>query len=234
MKLFTLLFVSTFYPLESIQVPGKTNKTQNKKQKITIRAHYQDFLIPLWFHEGPGEAAQRDPGPHGNFSSDSGPEPASGQSVKGSDFHGNFAFLYDLVLIDTVLCWGFPGSSAGKESACSIGDPGSIPGSGRFPQRRDRLPNPVFFGFPGSSDGRESACNVGDLGSIPRLGRSPGGRHGNPLQYSCLENLYGQRSLAGYSPCGCKESDMTEWLRTCFVEIPRNEQKPVSPCPPDA
>ena len=28
---------------------------------------------------------------------------------------------------------GFPGSSAGKESACNAGDPGSIPGSGRFP-----------------------------------------------------------------------------------------------------
>ena len=34
--------------------------------------------------------------------------------------------------------------------------------------------------------------NVGDLGSIPRLGRSPGGGHGNPLQYSCLENPHGQ------------------------------------------
>ena len=33
---------------------------------------------------------------------------------------------------------------------------------------------------------------------ILRLGRSPGGRHGNLLQYSCLENLHGQRSLAGY------------------------------------
>ena len=27
-----------------------------------------------------------------------------------------------------------------------------------------------------------------DLGSIPGLGRLPGGGHGNPLQYSCLEN----------------------------------------------
>ena len=53
------------------------------------------------------------------------------------------------------------------------------------------------MGFPGGSDGKESACNAGDLGSIPGLGRSPGG---NPLQYSCLENLHGQRSLAGYSP----------------------------------
>ena len=44
------------------------------------------------------------------------------------------------------------------------------------------------LGFPGSSDGRESACNVGDLSLIPGLGRCPGGGHGNPLQYSCLEN----------------------------------------------
>jgi len=33
-------------------------------------------------------------------------------------------------------------------------------------------------------------------------------------QYSCLENSHGQRSLAGYSPWGCKESDMMEWLST--------------------
>ena len=36
---------------------------------------------------------------------------------------------------------------------------------------------------------------------------SLGGGHGNPLQYSCLENPPGQRSLAGYSPWGCKELD---------------------------
>ena len=38
------------------------------------------------------------------------------------------------------------------------------------------------------SDGKESACNARDLGSIPGSGRSPGRGHGNPLQYSCLEN----------------------------------------------
>ena len=50
------------------------------------------------------------------------------------------------------------------------------------------LHTPVFLGFLGSSDGKESACNVGDLGSVAGLGRSPGEWHGNPLQYSCLEN----------------------------------------------
>ena len=82
------------------------------------------------------------------------------------------------------------------------------------PWRRDSLPSPIFLGFPDGSDGRKSTCNVGDLSSIPGLGRSPGGGHGNPLQYSCLENPHGQRSLAGYSPWGCKESDTTEQLST--------------------
>ena len=36
--------------------------------------------------------------------------------------------------------------------------------------------------------------------------------NGYLIQYSCLENPHGQRSLADYSPQGCKESDTTEWL----------------------
>ena len=72
------------------------------------------------------------------------------------------------------------------------------------------------YGFPDSSAGKESACNAGDLGSIPGLGRSPGGRHGNLLKYSCLENPQEQRSLVGYSPWGHKESDTTERLNTAY------------------
>ena len=68
------------------------------------------------------------------------------------------------------------------------------------------------MGLPGGSDGKESAFSVGDLGLIPGLGRSPGEGHGSPLQYSCLNNPHGQRSLVGYSPWGHKESDMTEQL----------------------
>ena len=55
-------------------------------------------------------------------------------------------------------------------------------------------------------------ASAGDMGLIPGLGRAPGGERGNPLQYSCLENPHGQRSLEGYSPRGLKESDMTERL----------------------
>jgi len=51
------------------------------------------------------------------------------------------------------------------------------------------------LGFLDGSDGKESAWNGGDLGLITGLGRSPGVGHSTPLQYSCLENPHGQRSL---------------------------------------
>ena len=52
----------------------------------------------------------------------------------------------------------------------------------------------------------ESTCNAGDAGdagSIPGSGRSPGGGHGNPLQYSCLEN---PMDRGAWSPWGLKET----------------------------
>ena len=49
-----------------------------------------------------------------------------------------------------------------------------------------------------------------DVGLILGLGTSLGGGHGNPLQYSLSGKVHGQRSLAGYSPWGHTESDMTE------------------------
>ena len=72
----------------------------------------------------------------------------------------------------------------------------------------------ILLGFPGGSDGEESTCSVGDPSSIPGLESSPGGGHGNPLQYSCLGNPKGQRSLVGYSWGDHKEPDMTERLST--------------------
>ena len=73
------------------------------------------------------------------------------------------------------------------------------------------------LGFPGGSEfpgGKEFSCNArapGDEGSIPGLGKFPGGGHGNPLQYSCLENLMdcnpdGLWSL-GLQRVGCDWSD---------------------------
>ena len=55
-----------------------------------------------------------------------------------------------------------------------------------------------------------SAGDLRDMGSILRLGGYLGGGHGHPLQYSCLENPHGQRSLASYSSLGHIQSDMTE------------------------
>ena len=101
-----------------------------------------------------------------------------------------FPLLFQLLY----LLKGFRGSSAGKESTCSIGEPSSIPGSGRSPWRRNRLPTPVFLGFPGGSDGKEVTCNVGDLGSVPGLGRSPGERKGYPLQYSRLRIPWAEKT----------------------------------------
>ena len=71
-----------------------------------------------------------------------------------------------------------------------------------------------IVGFHVSSAGKESACKAGDPSSIPGLGGYPGEGRGNSLQDSCLENPHGQRSLAGYSPWGRKESDVTEQLST--------------------
>ena len=47
----------------------------------------------------------------------------------------------------------------------------------------------------------------------------PRGGYGNPLQYSCLENPHGQRSLAGYSPRGHKELDVTERQSTVHIHL---------------
>ena len=60
-------------------------------------------------------------------------------------------------------------------------------------------------------------------GLIPGSGTSSGGGNGNPLQYTCLENPHGQRSLAGHSPLGHKELDTTElkhrWTRACVLRL---------------
>ena len=68
----------------------------------------------------------------------------------------------------------------------------------------------VCTDFPDGSNSKEYACNVGDVDLIPGSGRSLGEGSGNPLQYSCLENLMDGGSLVGYSSWGRKELDMTE------------------------
>ena len=73
-----------------------------------------------------------------------------------------------------------------------------------------------------------SAGDMTELSSIPGMGRSPGGGHGSPLQYSCLENPHGQRSLGGYHPWGHKELNTTEATyssHTITYVIPTKQNK---------
>ena len=87
--------------------------------------------------------------------------------------------------------------SSGKESVCSVGDLGSIPGLG----------------------------NAGDLGLIPGLGRSPGEGTGCPLQYSGLEKSMGSQT-AGHNEVTFTSHPMTPGLPAflLFVSffIPQN------------
>ena len=69
------------------------------------------------------------------------------------------------------------------------------------------------MGLPQWLTGKESACNAGatgDVGSIPGSGRSLGGGHGNPLQYSCLENPMDRGAWWAIVHKVTKESDTTE------------------------
>ena len=105
----------------------------------------------------------------------------------------------------------FPGSLVGKESACSAGDPSSIPGSGRSHGEG-------ILQYSWTSLVVQSLKNLPAMqepGFNPWFGK-PGGGNGNPHQYSCLENPHGQRSLAGCSPWGCKELDMTDQISILY------------------
>ena len=65
-----------------------------------------------------------------------------------------------------------------------------------------------MIGDPWWLNGKEYDSKAGDVSSVPGLERALGEENGNPLQYSCLENPI-DRSLAGYSPRGRKESNTT-------------------------
>ena len=63
--------------------------------------------------------------------------------------------------------------------------------------------------FPGGSGGKESICNVGD--QVQSLGlEDPWRREWLPTLVFLPGEFHGSRSLVGYSPWGCKESNMTE------------------------
>ena len=93
---------------------------------------------------------------------------------------------------------GFPGSSAGKESTCNAGDSSAIPELGRSPGEGIGYPLQYSWSSLVAQKLKIIYLQCGRPEFNPWLGRSPGG-HGNPLQYSCLENPWGQKSLGGYS-----------------------------------
>ena len=84
------------------------------------------------------------------------------------------------------LDWGFSHSSVGKESTCTAGDSGLIPGLGR--SAGEGIGYPLQYSWASLVAHKESACLWGDLGSIPEVGKIPWRRKSYPLQYSGLEN----------------------------------------------
>ena len=106
--------------------------------------------------------------------------------------------------------------SAGKESACNAGDPGSIPGSGNSP--REGIDYPLQYAW---------ACLVAQtVKNLPAMWETWAQSLGweDHLEESVATHSsilawripMDQRSLAGYSPRGCKEPDMNEWLSTQY------------------
>ena len=72
----------------------------------------------------------------------------------------------------------------------------------------------VTLGFPVSIMVKNQSVNAGEVGLIPGSGRSLGVGNGNLLQYSGLQKSHEQRTLEGYSPWDCKESDTTDHIHT--------------------
>jgi len=73
------------------------------------------------------------------------------------------------------------------------------------------------MGFPGNSVVKNPLANAGDAGSIPGSGRSPGGEHGNPLQYSYLENPMDRDTVWQATVHGATESDVTEHICSYII-----------------
>ena len=68
---------------------------------------------------------------------------------------------------------------------------------------------------------KESSCNTRDVGLIPESGRSPGGGHGNPPQYSCLENPM-DRGAWWATVLGVTESETTEATEHAHIFYKKN------------
>ena len=91
----------------------------------------------------------------------------------------------------------------------------------------------LHWGFPGGSEGKAPTCNAGDPGSIPGSGRSPRGGHGNPLQYSCLENPMDggawRATAHGVTKRRIRLSDLTSLLSSSSVRGPGESRLSAAP-----
>ena len=120
--------------------------------------------------------------------------------------------------------WDVPNGSDSKASTYNV-RPGFDPCIRKIPWRRKWQPTPVLLpgeshgwrnllthamGLPSGSDSKESACRRPRFN--PWIRRSPWRREWLPTPVFFLGAFHGQRSLGGYSPWGCKESDTTEQL----------------------
>jgi len=106
---------------------------------------------------------------------------------------------------------GFSGSSAGKESACNAGDPGSIPESGR--STGEGIGYPLQYSW--ASLVAQMIKNLPAMWEtwVQSLGWEGPLEEGMATTPVFLPGDFcGQRNLVGYSPCSLKELDMTEWL----------------------
>ena len=88
----------------------------------------------------------------------------------------------------------------------------------------------LLGGIFGDSAGKESTCNAGDLGSIPgfnpRVRKIPWRREWQATPVFLPGKFHGQMSLAGYSPWGHKESDVTENVQTHTAKEENKSQIP--------
>ena len=117
---------------------------------------------------------------------------------------------------------GFPDISVGKESACNAGDAGLIPGSGRSPgEGKERYPLQYSRAFLVAQMVVKNLPAMQETW-VQSLGWDDPLEKGMATHSSILAwRFHGQRSLAGYSPWGRKESDMTEWLSFWASLFPR-------------
>ena len=76
-----------------------------------------------------------------------------------------------------------------------------------------------YFGFPWWLRQYRIRLQCGRPGFNPWFGKIPWRREWQAIPVSLPGEFHGQRSLAGYSPWGCKESDMTEWLQLSLFTL---------------